>query len=100
MGKSFLYGGLAGNIPTANTTEYNWLAGSQSVNATENNRHILFRTAGTLSNFCVRLMTNTVAATSTIRTRKNSNNGGQTVSPGSTATGWFEDTTGTDSISA
>lgn len=46
----------------------------------------------------MRLTVNTIAATSTIRTRKNSANGAQSVSIGSNATGVFEDTSNTDTI--
>jgi hypothetical protein len=52
----------------------------------------------TLSNLRIYVPVNTVTASSTIRTRKNAANGGQSVSVGSSATGEFTDSSGTDSV--
>ena len=94
---SFVNGGTT---TTAATTEYHWLSGHTDKNATEANRDILFRTAGTLSNLYARVQTNSTTGASTIRTRKNAGNGGQSQSIGIAATGKFEDTSGTDTVAA
>jgi len=89
-----------GSNTTAGATEYYWLVGHINKSSTEAQRDILFRTAGTLSGLYVRVQTNATSASSTVRTRKNASNGSQTITIGSAATGEFEDTTNTDSVSA
>jgi hypothetical protein len=44
------------------------------------------------------VVSNTVTATSTLRTRKNGANGGGAISISASTTGYFEDTSGTDAI--
>lgn len=52
----------------------------------------------TWRNLFANISTNTIAATSTIRSRKDTANGGQTVSITASTTGQYEDTSGSDSI--
>ena len=85
---------------TANTTQYWPAQGYLKPTTTEANAQIILRSAGTLSNMLVYVPANSVAGTSTFRSRKNVTNGGQSVSVGSSATGTFEDTTNTDTITA
>jgi hypothetical protein len=97
---SVCYGSQAS---TANTTQYwdtfNGLL-TAGVSATETDFQNLFRIAGTLSNLWIRLTANSIAATTTIRSRKNAANGNMSVSVGSSATGTFTDATNTDAIAA
>ena len=99
MVKTYI-GASGSTTTTANITSYSRLGGLNAVNSTETNRQILFRSAGTLSNLYVRVTVNAIAGASTIRTRKNVANGGQSVSVGSTATGEFTDAVNTDTIAA
>ena len=69
-------------------------------NATEVNRQVTYRSAGTLSNLWANVTANTVNGTSTWRTRVNAVNGAQSLSVGASTTGIFEDATNTDSIAA
>src|SRR6476659_7623170 len=92
-----------GSTTTANTDSY-WPLSGQILNpptTTEANNDIKVQQAGTLSNLYARVQTNSIAsANTTIITRKNAGNGGQTLTIGSSATGEFEDTSGTDTIAA
>ena len=90
--------GSGSNSTTANTTEYFRHGGHIQKSATEADMEIRWRNTGVLSNLYIRLNANSVAATSTIRTRLSGSNGSQVVSPGSNATGEFTDTTHTDTI--
>ena len=98
MAKTLLEAGYsAGLVTTANTTQYSFLIGNHaSYSTTESANQSIFHLTGTLSGLYVKLIANSIAGNSTIRTRLNSANGGQSVSVGSSATGAFEDTTGTD----
>lgn len=58
------------------------------------------RVAGTLRNLYVYVNTNGRSSTTVIGTRKNGANGSQSVSVGASATGVFEDTSNSDSLSA
>jgi len=102
MVKTLLISGYAvGQATTASTTEYFPLSGYlAAVTTTEAHRDIIFRSAGTLAQLYVRIPTNATTAQSTIRTRKNAANGGQTITVNSGATGEFEDTSGTDTVAA
>ncbi len=66
----------------------------------EANFQVTFQANGTLSNMYCRVATNATTGSSTLTSRKNTANGNQTVSIGSAATGEFQDTTHTDSVSA
>lgn len=103
---------LTGFLSTSNTSS--WLAAGNtryrgvgtgdfrktSVADTETRNQIKYRTAGTMSNLAVYVPTNTLSVTGTIRSRINAANGNQVLSVGAGATGIFEDTTNTDTISA
>ena len=90
----------AGRASVANTTQYWKVANWNFSTTTETSAQNLFRNAGVLSGLIVKLSANAVAATSTFTLRKNAGDITQTVAPGSTATGDFEDTTHTDTIAA
>jgi len=104
MAKTILMAGNAngGSTTTANTDGFWNLSGLVGIdNTTEANKEIKIQQAGTISNLYAVVATNSIAsANTTIITRKNAGNGGQTLTIGSSATGEFEDTTNTDSISA
>ena len=93
---------VTGNIFTQSSglTRYHSCANSnlrpQSVEA---ETQITYRTAGTLSNLWVRLSSNSINGSSTIRTRVNGGNGNQSVSFASSTSGTAEDTSNTDAIS-
>src|SRR6187200_382847 len=95
------YIGASGSTATnANETTYLLLGGQITKSTNEAGRQLLFRLPGVLSNLYIRVTVNAIAGTSTIRTRNNTNNGGQSVSIGSTATGEFTDSSGTDTVAA
>lgn len=84
-----------------NTTNYAALGGNLgSKGTTETSEQITYRSPGTLSSLYVLVVTNANTATSTFRTRKNTANGNQSVSVGSTVTGVFEDLVNTDTVVA
>lgn len=87
---------------SANITSYGHLGSTieTGVETTEANANTPISVAGIFSLLYVRVVTNTVTATSTIRLRKNSANGNSAVSIGSSATGEFEDSSGTDAVAA
>lgn len=86
-----------GLLVTQNTTVYVSPSGALSSNATEDNVKGRVNANGlTASKLQCYVISNSIAATSTLRTRKNSGNGGQSISIGSTLTGFFEDGTNTD----
>lgn len=60
----------------------------------------IFRTAGTLSDLQVAISANSTTANSTVKTRKNTLDGGQTATILSGQTGLFEAPSGTDTIAA
>lgn len=102
MAKTILQAGHApGTASTANTTQY-WLPGATLVvpSTTEANKQIILRSAGTISNLTVFLGANSVNTATVFRIRLNTANGTSSISVASGATGEFEDTTGTDSITA
>ncbi len=77
---------------------------SGSFGSTESTFQQTLRSAGKSSGLYVRVILNSLSAASTVRTRKNTANGGQSVSipapAGVGATGEFLDTSGTDTIAA
>lgn len=81
---------------TAYFTAIASLGGSDT---TENREQFKFKTAGVLKNFFALVSTNTLnTAATTVRTRKNTANGGMSVSVPAGATGTFEDISNTDTI--
>jgi hypothetical protein len=90
-------------VTTAATTQYGSLCGNNKflLDTVEINRQVVYQQAGTFSKLYVRIIANSTSATSTILTRKNAaTDGNLTVSISSAATGVFEDTTNTDTVTA
>ncbi len=87
-------------ISVANITFYGEIAGAIDMVQAETDAQVPFREPGVISNFCIILSTNTVNATSTIRLRKNGANSTCIVQPTANATGYFEDNTHTETVSA
>lgn len=79
-----------------------WAPGTTLIadSATEENREIRMRSAGTLSNFTIYLGSNATTGTSTFVVRVNGVDGNQTISVSTGQTGEFTDSSNTDSISA
>lgn len=83
------------------TTKFFTIGGyTTTMSTTETTDQVVTRVAGTLSDLFINVITNTLTATTTARTRKNTANGGQSVSIGTGATGIFEDLTNTDAVVA
>lgn len=68
------------------------------VKATESEAQITWRTAGTFSKLYTRVTTNNNTASSTVKFRKNTANGNQSVSIPASSTGEFQDSSNTDSV--
>lgn len=71
-----------------------------TVNTTEAYAQIPFRTAGTLSNLHVRALAPGSGASATIKVRKNGADGNEAISIATNASGEFDDTSNTDSVTA
>jgi len=99
MAKTLCYATGGANTTTANTTEC-FTVSMNDFNPTEASVQRMIRSPGSCSNLMIHLTANGVAATSTFVFRKNAANGNNTVSIGSSATGFFEDTTNTDTVAA
>ena len=95
----FIWGDTATFVQNISVTNYYPLSGRCLANTTESTFQYSHLTA-TLSNLEIFLQTNAVTATSTLKLRKNGGNGNQTISIAASTTGYFEDTTNTDSILA
>jgi hypothetical protein len=101
MAKTIMLAGSTNSATsTANTTQFHPPVGNQVGGTVEADAQLIIRTAGTLNSLGVRISTNSVAGTTFFTFRKNGAAGNQTVSVGSTATGWFEDTTNSDTVVA
>lgn len=89
---------------SASTTNYWPIAGMSHNSAgfygTETSAQVRVRAAGTLSRLQIFIKTNTSVNAATFRTRKNTANGGQSVSITAATTGLFEDASNTDSVVA
>jgi hypothetical protein len=90
---------------TASTTRYMGWGGGSSVigllnTTTEGNMQFTVRTAATLQNLQIQVSSNSRTNATTFTNRIGASDGTCTVSPGSGATGLFEDTTHTDSLSS
>lgn len=81
-------------------TRYVFIDGRSSPSATENNAKYTMRQASTLSNLAGYVHSNTLDAATTIRTRVNNANGGQSVTINSGVTGAFEDAVNTDAVAS
>ena len=67
---------------------------------TEAAAQITYRSGGVFSNLYINILTNTITATSTFRTRNNGANAAMVVSITASTTGKFEDTSNTDTVTA
>lgn len=95
------YASVKQTAQTANTTNYWALSGSVgNNNTTEARAQSVLNSATTLRNLFVYVSANTTTANTTVRTRVATANGAQSVTIGSGATGVFEDTSNTDSVTA
>lgn len=88
------------NLTTA-ATAYFLPVGNSSflLSTTEANDQVIYRTAGVLSNLAIYLVSNNRGA-STAKSRINGADGAQTISIGASGTGYFEDVTNTDTLTA
>lgn len=98
-GQSILPTGSLGTV-SSNQTRYNHTVGRLSPVTTESDVTKPVNIAATLSKLSVEISANTVTATSTISTRKNSGAGGQSIAISASTTGQFQDASGTDVIVA
>lgn len=101
MAKSLFIASGSQSAINAGVTSYSTIQGSNSQNSTESTRQLAIRPAGTFSNLRAYILYNTLSASSTIRFRKNTANGNQSITVGSGATGYFTDVSaGTDTVAA
>src|SRR5438034_370693 len=99
MAKTILVGGIpGGRTSTVNTTQFWTLGGATATTGTETDKQVIFRSAGTISNFYFNLQVNGITGTTVFTVMKNAAAGNSTVS--FTAAGTAEDTTHTDVIAA
>ena len=89
---------VATNITSASTTEYITPSGRTGFSATEADCQFEFSDDFTSSNFFLYISANARTTTTTFRTRKDGANGGQSISVVAAATGFFEDTTNSDTL--
>ena len=82
----------------ASTTNYISIAGNMNNSTTESDYQTNARITDTLSKLDVRVITNTVTAASTLRTRKNAANGNLSASITGSNTGVFSDGSHSDSV--
>ena len=95
--------GIVPTIGSASTTYHTCLAGVWSIIfQTSGDSDVRFpvRAAGTVSNFFINVSANTRTTSTTAGIRKTGAAGNNTVSVSSTATGTFEDTSNSDSVSS
>lgn len=85
-------------VRSATTPFYEVMAGGSVTGTVEANAQVKAKTAGTAKNLFSNVVSNSSAATTTIRFRKNGGNGNMVISIGAAATGQFEDTSNTDSV--
>lgn len=95
-----LYVSASTQTTTANTVQYWWINGRNSLSAAEDRVQQVIRTPGIFSKAYVRITANSVAATSTFQSRKNTADGNISIPIGSNATGAFEDVINTDTVAA
>jgi len=102
MARSLLCAAGGALLTTANITSYTNISGRPlTLDQNESLYEIVFRTAGTFSNFYCRLTTNTITIASTLQLRKNTaTNCAEVISLTGSTTGAFEDTTHTDAVTA
>lgn len=99
--QAFLQASGTSQTISANTTNYIGTGTSTIVlSTTENLRKIKYRTAGTMTNLLALITANSLSVTLSIKQRKNGADGSGALSITTGATGAFEDTSGSDSVSA
>jgi hypothetical protein len=99
-------GATCGSLNTGHTaasTSYRYAIGSAiptgtTTNATETVAQTIEKYSATYRNLGVRVTANSRTTVTTGRFRKNASDGNQSVSIGNSATGWFEDTTNSDTV--
>lgn len=98
---SFMTGGAGGGIgyPAA-STNYTPFGGQITATATEAFAQVNYKDAYTLSFFATNVRLNSTTATSTLHLRKNTANANQSIAITTGATGYFEDTSNTDTVVA
>lgn len=103
MAKSIVgQGGSRTLINAASATRYSSFAGGddRSGATTAANTQIRMPVAGVASSLGARITANSRSTSTTLRFNKNGANGNQLITVAAGATGWFEDTSNTDSIAA
>jgi hypothetical protein len=83
---------------SASTTVYIPPGGATDTTATEANAQWKTRTAGTWRNIQINVRTNNRSDATTFKSRVNGANGNQSASITASTTGWFEDTSNTDTV--
>jgi hypothetical protein len=96
--KQVLVASASGTGTSYNTTASIAINGLKTGSATESYVQFAPQFAGTLSYLRGYVSTNSINGSSTLKTRKNTGDGAQSVSIGASATGSFEDTSNTDSF--
>lgn len=82
------------------TRYFRLASGSLVADATETNRQVVYRTAGTVSKVAVRVSTNATTGNSTFKVRINAADGNISITVTSGTTGVFEDNSNTDTVSS
>jgi hypothetical protein len=100
VAKSFIANSGAVTQPALATIYRTLATGDTTGTSTETNKHIVCRTAGTFSKLYVRVKTNTLSGSCTVKSRKNAADGNQSITIGAGLTGEFYDDSNTDSVTA
>jgi hypothetical protein len=91
--------GTAAGFATASVSRYNLIAGNHTGGGTiEANMKCKIRKAGTGKNLAIYVSSNARTTDTIVRTRKNGADGTCVITIAGGATGWFEDTTHTDTL--
>ena len=100
--RGIMMSGSAGSASTytVNTTRYAAVNGSLALFSAVADSYLRVYRAGTWRNLQVNVSANTVNVTTSAKSYVNGATGGQTVSITASTTGWFEDNSGSDSLSA
>lgn len=93
----YFAGGGTGAIATSITC-YSPIQGTINSQATESFFQLKSGVPATVSNMAVHVNTNTISAASTLKFRINGGNGNQSISITASTAGYFEDSSGTDSV--
>lgn len=93
---------LTPSFSTASSSFYNSLSGGLGVSfsTTEADKAVTLRTAGTFRNIFCNVSSNARATTTTVNFRKNNADGNGVLSITAGATGFFEDTSNTDTVAS